>query len=109
MNNSKLNMAIVRKLGLTILAPDVLSDGVWITMDAQPKQRLVDYCSHYNDIMPLVMKYRIDLYFLEELDDHIAEKMKFRTKPMVEFAVIHKNPPRAIAESLLKVLEAKYA
>jgi len=108
MTNFKLNKAIAMLLfpGCTVTPffKDESRGEIIIIEAGGHITTFVNYCQSWGDLMPLVIKYRIDLSFPEEVDYFIADKMLFDPKPQHVCPVICKNPQRALAECLLKVL-----
>jgi len=65
-----------------------------------------DYLNDWNDLMPLVVERQISLFQYKETDTwqaYVAIELGCQTK----HSTFNKNPQRALAECVLKVLEAK--
>lgn len=110
----ELNKAIAEALGELSQIPKWASPATIGDVEHYyDKQRVLhachlDYCNNWNDLMPLVVEHRIDLTFPEEINYFIAEKFIYGKTPCeVKFPVCTTSPRRALAECLLKVLEAK--
>jgi len=70
-----------------------------------PWIQVKDYCNNWNDLMPLVVEYRLCLSNLYDPTDWAA--IKTDEKGYQKIVEINKNPQRALAECLYKVLQAK--
>ena len=107
MTNFELNKAIAEALGLCIEKKSVIDVGrvdVWVDDDCI--RRIPDYCCNWNDLMPLVIKYKISLMAVFDewwtrVGDFTTSNMRHRCKQDP------KNPQRVLAECLLKVLQGE--
>ena len=93
----------------TIYKPKELKCGVCIhhSSDCDPSLPWilnVDYCNNWNDLMPLVVNYKIDLEFSEA--GLTATLFEIEATTFDENYDTVKIPQRAIVECLLKVLES---
>lgn len=98
MSNYKLNLAIMTMLGLVPIENWKTSyDNGVATSECTFKANPTDYCTNWSDLMPLVVEHEISIDYFEEglsamhPDSHVCNK----------------DPQRALAECLFKVLESK--
>jgi hypothetical protein len=92
MTDEELNLAIMTKLGLAPIESWKTSyhDGV-TTSECTYKASPTDYCNNWNDLMPLVVEYRVmDIFLFTKTETSMQDDLQ-----------------RALAECLLKVLEAQ--
>jgi len=95
LSDFELNKAIAEALGLKIID---WYDGQFIVND-NGNHIKIDYCNNFNDLMPLVEKYRLVIVpYKDDLWEAYPEGG--------EFVIYNKKYLRAGAECLLKVLEA---
>ena len=95
MTDFELNKAIAKKLGI-----NYFGNGLCIDPDGNYFD-LPDYCNNWSDLMPLVIEYKINFRYAREINayevyNHLSEQPFHHC--------VSKDPQRALAECLLKVL-----
>jgi len=115
MNNQEINLAIAKLVHPEArkIQPDAIDfckdgEGVLVSL-AYGSASLVDYCNNWNDLMPLVVEHKIAL-MPEYFDDIVMTdnwEAEYEIIPNGYQCSVNKDPQRALAECLLKVLESK--
>ena len=111
MNNHKLSKSIAELLGLSVRSSQKARDCVSINITntfGYHDVGFVDYCNNMNDLMPLVFEYEISL----DMTNGIAGACLRKRTECGEFIneSCHsesRDPQRALAECLYKVLKEK--
>lgn len=103
LSDFELNKSIAEALGFHITQEHMANEGhVHVWNDNGFIRRIPDYCNNWNDLMPLVVKYKLCLSNLYDNTDWAAIKTDY--KGYQRHVVINKNPKRALAECLYQVL-----
>jgi hypothetical protein len=98
----KLNILIAELIGFDVRGQSQTEDSkVWLYQES----RYVDYCNNWNDLMPLVVEYKICLIRTNEYGDKWCADPNMDDFDSVR--VVLKDAKRALAECLLQVLIAK--
>jgi hypothetical protein len=100
MTEFELNKAIARQLGYRVKS--------FYGSDTKIKCNnllVVDYCNNWNDLMPLVEKYRLDVEWSEA--GALVSYFEIEVATFDENCKPVKSLKRALAECLLKALQAK--
>lgn len=113
MNDFELNKAIAEKLGFEYVGLSIFGDGKINVRGKGIPRHMVDYCNNWSDLMPLVVEHDID--FLggvagHSYDDGFVDNYPHKphyNEPTFKISSGAENPQRALAECLLKVLEAQ--
>lgn len=104
----ELNKAIAETLGFDVAEHIAPETGVYC--NAYTGYQMVDYCNKWNDLMPLVVKHAANIWIDTEKDDAGAELEWWGGKEYLHgpvkssYVVFNKNPQRALAECLIKIL-----
>lgn len=113
--NFKLNKGIAELMYPVFTAHRVeKTDAIYTVgnMTKQPIKRL-DYCNNWNDLMPLIEEYKIDLVYESATKRGLSSwralvSIYYSDGEFHEYcSVFNENPKIALAECLLKVLENK--
>ena len=98
MTNEELDLRIARLVGLGVYKDKI--NGNWYCMKGGTiNNPIPKYSTNWNDLMPLVVEHRINFYR--------DTKGRFCAYTKKDINAYNNNPQRALAECLLKVLEAK--
>lgn len=91
MSGYELNKAIAEALGWKVLGKSIFSESeIYVRKEIGPRFR-VDYCGNWNDLMPLVVEYKImDIFLFTKTATSMQDNLQ-----------------RALAECLLTVLKNK--
>ena len=101
----ELNICLAKFLGLQHIGTSVFGkDEIRVRKPMEPSFR-VDYCNNWNDLMPLVVEYKICLIRTNEYGDKWCADPNMDDFDSVR--VVLKDAKRALAECLLQVLIAK--
>lgn len=115
MNDFELNKAIAEALGIN-LEPDseykshgeISSCVMWYEGKTYHS---ANYCNNWSDLMPLVVEYGIAFGQINSIESEVkyfqAGRWTIPFRKMKPYTCESTNPQRALAECLLKVLEAK--